>query len=184
MSGSGISWAICKSASPSRQITMPVPHHSSFLQARCPSCRPTNAVGWAAGRASELMNNVTIFGKSNPPVLHTYMHTLFYFNLHYKSNGINILCFTYFSDKTQLFTYYLFYGIQTKFISDWLHCPHLYGKYVFHNGTTTKWTRSSAIAEGPRDTSCQLKSCQLPRNSAETTYTTSPDQIDGMKLEI
>ena len=27
-------------------------------------------------------------------------------------------------------------------------------------------TRSSAIAEGPRDTSCQLKSCQLPRNSA------------------
>jgi len=24
----------------------------------------------------------------------------------------------------------------------------------------------------------------LPRNSAETTYTTSPDQIDGMKLEI
>ena len=45
-------------------------------------------------------------------------------------------------------------------------------------------TRSSAIAEGPRDASCQLKSCQLPRNSAETTYTTSPDQTDGMKLEI
>ena len=47
-----------------------------------------------------------------------------------------------------------------------------------------KRTRSSAIAEGPRDASCQLKSCQLPRNSAETTYTTSSDQIDGMKLEI
>ena len=26
--------------------------------------------------------------------------------------------------------------------------------------------------------------CQFQRNSAETTYTTSPDQIDGMKLEI
>ena len=38
-------------------------------------------------------------------------------------------------------------------------------------------TRNSAIAEGPRDASCQLKSCQLPRNSAETTYTTSPDQM-------
>ena len=38
--------------------------------------------------------------------------------------------------------------------------------------------------ERPRDASCQLKSCQLRRNSAETTYTTSPDQIDGMKLEI
>jgi len=45
-------------------------------------------------------------------------------------------------------------------------------------------TRSSAIAEGPRDASCQLKSCQLPRNSAETTCTTSPEQIDGMKLEV
>ena len=45
-------------------------------------------------------------------------------------------------------------------------------------------TRSSAIAEGPRDASCQLKSRQLQRNSAETTYMTSPDQIDGMKLEI
>jgi len=37
------------------------------------------------------------------------------------------------------------------------------------------FTRSSAIAEGPHDASCQLKSCQLPCNSAETTYTTSPD---------
>ena len=30
MSCSGISWAICKSASRSRQITTPAPHHSSF----------------------------------------------------------------------------------------------------------------------------------------------------------
>ena len=44
MSGSGISWAICKSAPRSRQITMPAPHHSVFLQAGCPSCRPTNSV--------------------------------------------------------------------------------------------------------------------------------------------
>ena len=36
-------------------------------------------------------------------------------------------------------------------------------------------TRSSAIAEGPHDASCQLKSCQLPRNSAETTCTTNPE---------
>ena len=41
---SGISWAICKSAPSSRQITMPAPHHSVFLQAGCPSCRPTNSV--------------------------------------------------------------------------------------------------------------------------------------------
>ena len=44
VSGSGISWAICKSAPRSRQITMPVPHHSVFLQAGCSSCRPTNSV--------------------------------------------------------------------------------------------------------------------------------------------
>ena len=44
VSGSGISWAICKSAPRSRQITMPVPHHSSFLQAGCPSCHPANNV--------------------------------------------------------------------------------------------------------------------------------------------
>jgi len=34
----------CKSAPHSRQITMPTPHHSSFLQAGCPSCHPTNSV--------------------------------------------------------------------------------------------------------------------------------------------
>ena len=37
MSGSGISWAVCKSVSRSSQITMPAPHHSFFLQAGCPS---------------------------------------------------------------------------------------------------------------------------------------------------
>ena len=30
VSGSGISWATCKSAPPSRQITTPAPHHSVF----------------------------------------------------------------------------------------------------------------------------------------------------------
>jgi len=32
VSGSGISWATCKSASRSRQITMPVPYHSVFYR--------------------------------------------------------------------------------------------------------------------------------------------------------
>jgi len=49
--------------------------------------------------------------------------------------------------------------------------------------TIIKSTRTSAIAEGPHDASCQLKSCQLPRDSAETTCTTSPEQIEVMKLE-
>jgi len=44
VSGSGISWAICKSALCSRQITMPAPQHSVFLQAGCPSWHLTNSV--------------------------------------------------------------------------------------------------------------------------------------------
>ena len=44
VSGSGISLAICKSAPRSRQITTRAPHHSVFLQAGCPACRPTNSV--------------------------------------------------------------------------------------------------------------------------------------------
>jgi len=39
VSGSGISWAICKSAPRYRQHTT-----IQFLQARCPSCRPTNSI--------------------------------------------------------------------------------------------------------------------------------------------
>jgi len=44
VSGSGISWAICKSAPWPRQITTSTSHHSVFLQAGCPSCRPTNSI--------------------------------------------------------------------------------------------------------------------------------------------
>jgi len=44
VSGSGISWAICKSAPRRRQITTPAPHHSVFLQAGCSSCHQTNSV--------------------------------------------------------------------------------------------------------------------------------------------
>ena len=50
MSGSGISWAICKSAPCSRQIIMPAPYHSVFympdgLPAAKPSCR-CSRTGW------------------------------------------------------------------------------------------------------------------------------------------
>jgi len=44
-------------------------------------------------------------------------------------------------------------------------------------------TKDSAIAEGPRDASCQLKSCQLSSNNAETICMTSPEQIEVMILE-
>ena len=44
VSGSGISWARCKSAPCSRQITHASTPPLCFLQAGCPSCRPTNSV--------------------------------------------------------------------------------------------------------------------------------------------
>jgi len=40
VSGSGISWAISKSASRSIQITTPVPHHSTFFTGRMPFLPP------------------------------------------------------------------------------------------------------------------------------------------------
>ena len=42
VSGSGISWAISKSAPRSRQITMPAPHHSVFYRTDAlPATQPT-----------------------------------------------------------------------------------------------------------------------------------------------
>ena len=58
------------------------------------------------------------------------------------------------------------------------HCHTLW----FHRPYTLL-DKSSAVVDGASDASCQLKSCQLPRNSAETTCTTSPEQIEVMKLE-
>ena len=47
VSGSGISWAICKSASCSRQITTPAPHHSVFYRTDAlPAAQPTASEHW------------------------------------------------------------------------------------------------------------------------------------------
>ena len=47
VSGSGISWDICKSATHSRQITMPAPHHSVFyLPNTLPATQPTASKHW------------------------------------------------------------------------------------------------------------------------------------------
>ena len=47
VSGSGISWAICKSAPCSRQITMPAPHHSVFYRPNAlPVTQPTASKHW------------------------------------------------------------------------------------------------------------------------------------------
>ena len=46
-SGSSISWAICKSAPRSRQITTPAPHHSVFYRPDAlPAAQPTASKHW------------------------------------------------------------------------------------------------------------------------------------------
>ena len=52
VSGSGISWAICKSAPCSRQITTPAPHHSDFYRPDAlPATQPTASKHWAYSQA-------------------------------------------------------------------------------------------------------------------------------------
>ena len=47
VSGSGISWATCKSAPRSRQITTPIPHHSVFYRPDAlPAAQPTASKHW------------------------------------------------------------------------------------------------------------------------------------------
>jgi len=66
MSGSGISWAICKSAPHSRQTTTPAPHHSVFLQA-LPVTQPTASKHWRLQQRSRtktlLQAHCTVYSK-------------------------------------------------------------------------------------------------------------------------
>ena len=51
MSGSGISWAICKSEPSSRQVTTPAPHHSVFYRPDAlPATQPTVSKHWRLTR--------------------------------------------------------------------------------------------------------------------------------------
>ena len=53
VSGSVISWAICKSAHRSRQITMPAPHHSIFYRPDAlPAAQPTVSKHWRQYKCS------------------------------------------------------------------------------------------------------------------------------------
>jgi len=66
VSGSGISWAVCKSAPRSRQITTPAPHQLVFLQAGCPSCRPTNSVKALKGLILDDIRGISLTANPGP----------------------------------------------------------------------------------------------------------------------
>ena len=54
VSGSGICWAICKSAPRSSQKTMPVPHYSVFLRGRMPFLPPNQHCQSTEGRRQRI----------------------------------------------------------------------------------------------------------------------------------
>ena len=58
VSGSGISWAVCKSAPRSRQITMPTPHHSVFYRPHALSAtQPTASKHWRPILMANMVGN-------------------------------------------------------------------------------------------------------------------------------
>jgi len=61
VSGSGISWAICKSTHRSRQITTPAPHHSVFT-GRMPFLPPNQQRQSTEGSTNKIINknNTTV----------------------------------------------------------------------------------------------------------------------------
>ena len=60
VSGSGISWAICKSAPCSRQLTTPAPHHSVFYRLDAlPAAQPTASKHWR--QPDTILHNCYIF---------------------------------------------------------------------------------------------------------------------------
>ena len=62
VSSSGISWAICKSAPRSRQITTPVPHHSVFYRPDAlPAAQPTASKHWRHKLEYVIGLNIGIF---------------------------------------------------------------------------------------------------------------------------
>ena len=85
VSGSGISWAICKSAPRSRQITMPSPHHSVFYRPDALSAtQPTVSKHWRH-EAYTIQYNKTIYTKA--------VKRLCVFITHeWSARGLNLRC--------------------------------------------------------------------------------------------
>jgi len=61
VSGSGISWAICKSAPHRSQITMPAPHHSVYYRPDAlPAAQPTASKHWRYGTEGNQMEEINV----------------------------------------------------------------------------------------------------------------------------
>ena len=60
VSGSGINWAVCKSAPRSRQTTTPAPHHSVFYRPDAlPAAQPTASKQWRHSHTRTIVNLIS-----------------------------------------------------------------------------------------------------------------------------
>ena len=75
VSGSGISWAICKSAPRSRQITTPAPHDSVFYRPDVlPAAQPTASKHWRHKILHGSINNMLLLITNVSPITDTTYH--------------------------------------------------------------------------------------------------------------
>jgi len=69
VSGSGINWAICKSAPRSRQVTTPAPHQSVFYRPDArPATQPTVSKHWRQNIHADILFKKGIFSKPHGPI--------------------------------------------------------------------------------------------------------------------
>ena len=176
VSGSGISWAICKSAPRSRQITTPVPHHSVFYRPDAlPVAQPTASKHWRINNKLTLQYKyiLLIYSTTSDDFTGIFYTNIIHFSpwnqLFYQHLGL----FTYWAAMTEVeqkrdlpqlweclesadeTTCHL--CIETALLQ-YAECqaivPTPTAFYMSH-ATTGKVTRSSAITEWPRNASCQ-----------------------------
>ena len=70
VSGSGISWAVCKSSPRSRQITTPAPHHSVFYSDAFPAAQPTASKHWSSNsNHCKYTNKILMWYKGYKPMI-------------------------------------------------------------------------------------------------------------------
>ena len=75
VSGSGIRWAICKSAPRSRQITTPAPHHSVFYRPDAlPATQPTVSKHWRKTQHTTCVAIGHIYVVHVMPLINTKVH--------------------------------------------------------------------------------------------------------------
>ena len=135
MSGSGISWAICKSAPCSRQITTPASERSVFLQVGCPSCRPTNSVKALKASSKKSKHRQSTEGNIKFNTLKNFLKVVF---------RISFVCYIVFT-LVCLFAFFVYSSSKIFWVYSCLFWDKfcfvlLTGVFLLQNEKCYKWT--------------------------------------------